>query len=368
MVSLFRMLGYIGIIILFALVERYTLYRDGNRIKLQSRQQYNVSIVTIILLSLLFGLYSIAITRIPYALDRAYYALTFSENWVNPHSVGLNLLYAILIRISSDPKILFFTVTFLCTLLVLLAHKVNHEAKLNTLVYLVLSEFFIYSFYFLKQAPAMALAAIATTLLLQEKKLLALLLLVLAILFHESALIIIPVYILILFADIPWVRRSSYILMVLVVIFFMPFTKVLVGLLEKLALESLSDLSFYFGNAGLIGEPINIPTTLKGVPFYLITLYGFRRRKEYIDRIQHYDQYMVMSVFVSITVLLSAYMYWMWRFGTFFFFPIFVFASQLASVNKDDKQDRLFSLLLMASLGFWTLRYLWRMFYLNGGF
>ena len=367
-VSVMRILGYIGLIVLVALVERYSLYKDGNKIKLQSRQQSKISIVTLLLISTLFGLYSLASAHIPYISDRGVYASAFSENGDDYFTIGLNQLYKFLILFSNDPKILFFTVTFLCTFLVLLAHRLNDDAKLNTLLYLVLSEFFIYSFYLLKQAPAIALAAIAITMLLQEKKLLSLLFLVLAILFHESALILIPVFILILFADIPWVRRGSYILMGLVVIFFMPFTKVVVGLLEHLALESLSDLSFYFGNAGLIGEPVNIPTTLKGVPFYLITIYGFKRRKEYINRIPHYDKYMIMSFFVSITILLSAYMYWMWRFGTFFYFPIFVFASQLASVNKDDKQDRLFSLLLMVSLGFFTLRYLWRIFYIYGGF
>jgi len=367
-VSVFRMLGYVGFIVLVAVVERYSLHRDGNQIKLQSRQQRNISIVTIILLSLLFGLYSIASTRIPYALDRGVYAKAFSESRVDRSTIGLNMLYRILIPISNDPRILFFTVTFLCTFLVLLAHRMNHKAKPNTLLYLVLSEFFIYSFYLLKQAPAIALAAIATTLFLQEKKLLSLLFLVLAILFHESAFIIIPVYVLILCADIPWVRRGSYILMALVVIFFIPFSRIAIRVSGTLVPKLLTELRSYIDDTGAMKVSVNILTTLKGIPFYLITIYGFRRRKEYIDRIQHYDQYMIMSVFVSITVLLSAYMYWMWRFGTFFFFPIFVFASQLASVNKDDKQDRIFSLLLMASLGFWTLRYLWRMFYLNGGF
>ena len=172
----------------------------------------------------------------------------------------------------------------------------------------------------------------------------------------------------ILCADIPWVRRSSYILMILVIFLFKPFTKVAIGVLENLVSGNLARLSFYFGDTGLINDPVNILTTIKGFPFYLITIYGFKRRKEYINRIPHYDKYMIMSFFVSITILLSAYMYWMWRFGTFFYFPIFVFASQLASVNKDDKQDRLFSLLLMVSLGFFTLRYLWRIFYIYGGF
>ena len=367
-VSVMRILGYIGLIVLVALVERYSLYKDGNKIKLQSRQQSKISIVTLLLISTLFGLYSLASAHIPYISDRGVYASAFSENGGDYFTIGLNQLHKFLILFSNDPKILFFTVTFLCTFLVLLAHRMNDDAKPNTLLYLVLSEFFIYSFYLLKQAPAMALAAIAITMLLQEKKLLSLLFLVLAILFHKSALIIIPVYLMILCADIPWVRRSSYILMILVIFLFKPFTKVAIGVLENLVSGNLARLSFYFGDTGLINDPVNILTTIKGFPFYLITIYGFKRRKEYINRIPHYDKYMIMSFFVSITVLLSAYMYWMWRFGTFFYFPIFVFASQLASVNKDDKQDRLFSLLLMVSLGFFTLRYLWRIFYIYGGF
>ncbi len=367
-VSVMRILGYIGLIVLVALVERYSLYKDGNKIKLQSRQQSKISIVTLLLISTLFGLYSLASSHIPYISDRGVYASAFSENGGDYFTIGLNQLHKFLILFSNDPKILFFTVTFLCTFLVLLAHRMNDDAKPNTLLYLVLSEIFIYSFYLLKQAPAMALAAIATTMLLQEKKLLSLLFLVLAILFHKSALIIIPVYLMILCADIPWVRRSSYILMILVIFLFKPFTKVAIGVLENLVSGNLARLSFYFGDTGLINDPVNILTTIKGFPFYLITIYGFKRRKEYINRIPHYDKYMIMSFFVSITVLLSAYMYWMWRFGTFFYFPIFVFASQLASVNKDDKQDRLFSLLLMVSLGFFTLRYLWRIFYIYGGF
>ena len=367
-VSVMRILGYIGLIVLVALVERYSLYKDGNKIKLQSRQQSKISIVTLLLISTLFGLYSLASSHIPYISDRGVYASAFSENGGDYFTIGLNQLHKFLILFSNDPKILFFTVTFLCTFLVLLAHRLNDDAKLNTLLYLVLSELFIYSFYLLKQAPAIALAAIATTMLLQEKKLLSLLFLVLAILFHESALILIPVYILILCADIPWVRRGSYILMILVVIFFIPFSRVAIRISGTLIPQLLTELQSYIDDTGAMETSLNILTILKGFPFYLITIYGFKRRKEYINRIPHYDKYMIMSFFVSITILLSAYMYWMWRFGTFFYFPIFVFASQLASVNKDDKQDRLFSLLLMVSLGFFTLRYLWRIFYIYGGF
>ena len=171
-----------------------------------------------------------------------------------------------------------------------------------------------------------------------------------------------------LFADIPWVRRSFYILMVLVVIFFIPFSRVAIRISGTLIPQLLTELQSYIDDTGAMKTSLNIFTTIKGLPFYLITIYGFRRRKDYIGIIQHYDKYMIMSFFVSITILLSAYMYWMWRFGTFFYFPIFVFASQLANANKDDKQDRLFSLLLMVSLGFFTLRYLWRILYIHGGF
>ncbi len=361
-----RMLGYVGLIVLVALVERYSLSRDGNRIKLQSRNQSKISIVTLTILSVLFGLYSSVGMSIAQTEDRIVYARTFFENITDFHTVGLNFLYKILTPFSNNPKILFFTVAFLSVFLILLAHRLNNDAQPNTLLYLVLSQCFIYSFYLLKQAPAIGLAALATTMLLQEKTLLSLLFLVLAILFHESALIIIPVFILILFADIPWVRRSSYVLMILVVIFFIPFARVTIGVLGKFAPIYLADLPFYFGDEGLVAESMNLPTTVKGFPFYLITIYGFRRRKEYIGSIRHYDKYMIMSFFVSITFLLSAYMYWMWRFGTFFYFPVFVFASQLASVNKDDKQDKLFSLLLMVSLGFITMRYLYRLFYVFG--
>ena len=48
-----RMLGYVGLIVLVALVERYSLLRDSNRIKLQSRNQSKISIVTLTILSVL---------------------------------------------------------------------------------------------------------------------------------------------------------------------------------------------------------------------------------------------------------------------------------------------------------------------------
>ena len=187
-----RMLGYVGLIVLVALVERYSLLRDSNRIKLQSRNQSKISIVTLTILSVLFGLYSSVGMSIAQTEDRIVYAQTFFENITDSHTVGLNFLYKILTPFSNNPKILFFTVAFLSVFLILLAHRLNNDAQPNTLLYLVLSQCFIYSFYLLKQAPAIGLAALATTMLLQEKTLLSLLFLVLAILFHESALIIIP--------------------------------------------------------------------------------------------------------------------------------------------------------------------------------
>lgn len=371
-----KILAYIVFIIITYVITNYSYRRSNRSITLQSHNSSYINFrnnkqrigwLAIIFLSALIGLYSNIYSKYPYTSDRGNYAIRFVNQWDDPWTPGLNLLADFLHIFTNEPKVLFFTVSFLCLFVTLIAYRIFDEAEPQALLLMSMSTYCIYSFYLLKQGPSIAFAAISLAALFKKKWLLSIALLIIAITFHEAALILIPLYIVLLGAKKRLMRIFEYIVLILSVIFFSVASSVATEFIRQWLPNLTEQVSGYVDEGGNIVQSFNFLTILKGFPYYVITFYGLWKRPLLKDKIKNYDRFLVLSTFASAVIIMSAYMYWIWRFAAYCYFPMFIFASLILRESAG-KERQIFYLLVGGTLFLFTIRYLFQMFFLYGGF
>lgn len=321
--------------------------------------QYNMknkklSYKTIIILTLIISLYSFVSTAHPYVMDKRVYAIKFSKDiyleQVKSESTGLYYLEDNMHRVTYNPDILFFVVAFIYTFITLVAYKKSKRAKPFALLLLLLSEYMFFGFYQLKQCLAIALVTLGMVEHENNHKIKAYLLIALAIIFHEAALITIPLLILLKGSNNKLIRIFEYISFILIVLFFYPITNFILRFIIKLVPFLAYQLTIYINESGSFITDLNFLTALKGLPFYVITTVGLLKRQELHDKIPNYDRYLTITFFISITIILSTYMYWFFRFGTFYYLFAFILAQELFEYIKDPKNKLLYLILVPGTL------------------
>ncbi len=222
-----------------------------------------------------------------------------------------------------------------------------------------------YSFYQYKQAPALGLMALSFAYYQRDKKLYALLFMIGAITFHESALAMIPLYVVIIGSGKKWVRIAEILFLFSCVVGF-KYINIGFVRISSFIPRLDSQLQSYLDDTGGIGIESNIATIIKGIPYYIITIVGLVNRYKLKDSIKFYDQYLTMSIFASVCVLMSAYMYWMWRFGSYVYFPVLIFASLIYREMGNNRE--LFKWTVITSLAFFTFRAFAQYYFKYGGY
>jgi hypothetical protein len=124
------MIGYAG---------KYKLSGGGGK-------ERRISWTAITFLSTLLGIYSVICSKLPYSSDRGNYVTRFVNHWDNPWTAGLNWLANFLHLFTNDPKVLFFSVSFLCLFVTLVAYRMFEEAEHQALLLMALSTYCIGSF------------------------------------------------------------------------------------------------------------------------------------------------------------------------------------------------------------------------------
>ena len=361
--SLLKFLLYVCIMMVFYFCARVKIRSDGS----MEKKELTVSKFAVVCLSTILGWYATICGQEPMSSDRYNYAVRFLNDYDDPWTFGLNTVADFLHLFTNDPNLLFFTITFLFFIVTLAAFHVFEEKERLSLLLLISSPYCLYSFYLLKQAPAIAFAALSIAAFLQKKRMLCLASLVIAITFHESAYILLPLFLVLLGAEKRWVRFLEYTVLILCVVFFQSISQFLVSILGGIP-SFMDQIDDYLSPSGAILQSSSVVTAIKGFPYYVITLYALFKRRWFKDRIKHYDRYLVLCVFASTMIVLSAFNYWMWRLGAYCYFPMFIFASLLMRECKGKQEKMLFYLAVVGSMLFITGRFLYQMFFLYGGF
>ena len=356
----------VSILIITKLPQRKRLLKTQKRLDISDYN--NLNLFSIIWLSVLLGFISIIVSRIPYASDRYNYVVRFVNYWDSPWTIGLNFLADMIHLFSNDPRVLFFIVSFLSLFITLIAYNFFDNSNFLGLIFMSLSLYNVYSFYLLKQSLSIAFAAISIAALLKNRYFISISFLLFSISFHEAAYILIPSYFIFIGAKKKWIRGLEYLFMIISILLFGGLANTAFNIVNEWFPSLSDDVMGYFDSNNDIILSSNIFTWVKGLPYYIITGYAVIRRRILKARIKKYDSYLLMGVFASGFYLMSFHMYWMWRFGSYFYFPLFIFAGQIIKSTTDGNERIFLVSVLSISLGLISLRYLSQIIFLYGGF
>jgi len=339
---------------------------DGNAIAFKNESILSMDVFQMLIISFAFGLYSIYITAPKLTHDRLNYAFSFRiERKLTP---AMNFIFDMIRKVTDNPKVIFFFISFFMLFLLLVACKINTSFRPRAFSLMAVSNLLIFSYSGLKQAPAIGFIAIAVSLWLTKKYILAIGCSIVAVLFHESALIFFPMLFLLTGAKRRWIRIMEYVVMLLFLVAFPQMTQMALRVLTSIGIPVMGELEGYLDSIGGMAVNTNVLTVFKGVPYYLISILGICFRKKVKAKIENYDKYLVMSIFTSVVYMASLYMYWMWRFAIYFYFFDFIFAAQLIDKCENKRHASLFYYIVLFLLVLISFRYYMQYFISYGGF
>ena len=362
---------FIFVFIMYQSAKRYRYKQLKSNANHKYRDIERISIICIFILAIIMGGYSLICGQIPYGGDRGNYATRFSSDihkeFVKNNSLGLYYLQEFLHIFSYKPELLFFVVPFLYLFITLVAYRMCEDVEPLAILLMGLSLYCLFGFYMFKQCMAIAFIAVSFVAFTKKKKLLFIGSIFLALCFHESSWIVIPLYIASIGSKNKFIRIVEYILIIVCVIFFSQINQILIQLTSFIPGMD-KQISGYLDESGGMEGDLNVLTAFKGLPYYIITIVGFLKREQLKEKIKNYDTYMIFSVFASATTVLSSFMYWMWRFGAYCYFPIFVFASLIHRELEDNKEKVYFKYILVVIFFTLVLKQLSQYYFYYGGF
>jgi len=337
------------------------------------RHNIKMPIFTALVISSLFTLFNVYVTTHSVAIgsDRQNYILNFNGYRSTP-SIGLRFVMDFVHLTGGDIQTLFYITTFVTTFITLIAYRLSKKANPYVFYLLCITQYFLGTLTALKQCYASAFAVLFLVFILeynsQKSRLAAILCVTLSCLFHPAGYILIPIYIIVATEK----RRKSiapYIFILLVIGLFFNKFMVAAAMLLRTTVPSLASkiLEYFSESSNSVQENINY-SFLKGIPYYIIVLIGLVRRRDLRERIEHYDDYLIIVGTGAFIYLVSIYNAWLVRFVYFFSFVSFTFFSQLLKTMEIKENIIILNIVVQISLILITYRFLYLVYKLYGGF
>ena len=310
-IALFKILLYYAIIYFTYCVARS-----------YEKKSMKIPVYMKIIICFLFIGYLYIATTIPYVMDKKIYALKYSNDiylsQVYNDSIGLWVITKILHIFSYNPMFLFSVVMFIFMYLTLVSYEKIDDADSFSLLLLLLSEYPFFGFYQIKQCLALGFVSLGFAYYLKKKNFLAFVCFVIGILFHETAVIIFPVLLIMKGSKKKTIRLLEYLLLLITCLFFAKISSFILSIISALFPTLYSNWNIYL-NGNYIISNLNFMTTLKGLPFYIMVfifvIFGIAKK----SKVENINMYLILSLFNCFFIILSGYMYWMFRFGSYFY-------------------------------------------------
>lgn len=339
-------LGLLIYILIYSIFGLCTVAEYGTSLKYNSekvaihRKMPWILILSFSIVCALFNYYSTSISA-GMGSDRKNYLFDF--NGFRSASVGLDIVFAIVKFFSGDIYTAFYLTTFLCCLITFYAYRKLPDADYNTILFLLSTNFVVFTFTGLKQCYACAFAALFFAFAFRERTkrnvIVCIILIIVASMFHSTGFILVPVYMFILFSP----RKSGYInltiiLLILVAIFIQPISLVVARVVEGPFPQLASTITQYLGSESSFGtQELNI-TALQGFPFYILIVLGLLNRKMISKVEPRYDMYLVLAALGGLFYILSFFSYWMSRFSSIFFIPMgILYAMNMKYMSRNNR-------------------------------
>lgn len=301
--------------------------------------------------------------------DRLNYIYEFSGARA-PDSLGLQWIFSLVHTLGGDIYTVYNITTFITVFLTLYAYKKSKYANEKVILLLLSTQWVFFTFTALKQSYANAFAALAFVKIIEGEKrkdyLWGSFFIVLAILFHSSAIILVPITILIIINK--TLSKKSGIISAFVIIgslfiqkIAVLFAKIINPFLPMVAAK-ISQYMTDFGASG--GDSLAV---LKYVAIFVILLWAIVNRNRYINTIEGYTKYEMVTLFAAILLLYSVISYWFVRFIDMLYFPVFVFYVLIDKGTMLSGNRNLIRCIVYGSQFFFTFRWILRIFNIYGG-
>lgn len=344
------------------------------RLKEPISSSYKISILSIIVIALLFTIYNFIITKLSVSLsgDRYNYNLNYL-GLRNSSSSGLTFLISILRYFSSNVETLYYVSTFVTVTVTLIAYKICDEASPKALLFLFTTQYVFFTFAGMKQCYTNAFASLCIILALRNKgikdNLLCIALIALSIWFHPSGYLLIILFIMIKVRKTRAINIIFFITMTIAIVFLEPLLLRSASLVAPIAPSAAIKVYEYFGESGKEAlKTTGFMSALKGIPFYIITLVGWLKRRELLKEINNYDNYLFLSGVISFIYISSVYNSWVIRLAYFLYLPVAIYFVKIMQSLKNKNNYIILNFLVFGINALITLRFV-VLIYLNyGGF
>lgn len=363
--SIFLYLFSCSIILLIA----NNSYKKSVRIGEQKRK---ITFLFVFIISLFFGYYN-SFNSIPglYGGDRLNYLQDFFGRLTAYPGFDWYLRMMRKLTNGSFQSMLNFT-TFICCFFMLIAYKYCPISTIDTLVYILTTNFVFFTFVGLKQGTAGIFANLFFLILFSGKKsrimdALCWLMIILACSFHVTGYILIPIYFMMRLEYKG--KKSLRLLMVLIaaIVLMRPLLLSLASIIYPILPRVTLKIYEYLAE----GNTQDLDGTLaviKGLPYYILALFAIRNRNYYITKIPDYDKLLILTVLAALLAFSTIISYWFSRLSNLFVFPLGLLFGQLVlHAEFEAKKHNLIILVLFPEL-FLTLRSIILVFLNYGGY
>lgn len=289
---------------------------------LNNKFRRKTSLFIILLLTLILSIYSTYLASTGILVDTIRYSWSFNyryptysnslEDMLNAKTeVGFLYLNKVIYIFTDNSIWLFFCCAFISTSLTFyVASKINGYL-INFVMLYMMSQYYLFTTYTLKQALAVSFANLAIYQLFKNRNLLFIIYTAIAISFHTSSLVLFIYYILTKIIK----TRRSYIY----ILIGTPLLALSMGLLMNFVLPNIPFFSSYIFSEDQLNQQIEgYGVIFRGLPFYILSVYLLIYRNRLATKFKHIDKYIIACLLFSMSWILAVQYYWILRFCWYF--------------------------------------------------
>lgn len=371
------MLGIVGAssyfiaAILTTIIAKSKYVKFANGIDNSKNNVSKLSVAWVMIFALFFTLSNVFITNISngYGNDRTNYYIDFYGRKVAWQ--GVDFLLRFIHGFSDDFNVFLYFCTFVCFMIVFAAYRISDDATPDCLIFVLSTSMFMSTLNHLKQCWVNALAMVFFALLLSQKSLtrdiLCIAISLIAGYFHATGFILLPIYL--IFRILENNRKSIKWIIIPIIIFYIYFKPILLFVAEMAQspapLLSQKILEYFAEDTYHVDEGSAL-AVFKGLPYYILVLWGYIRRKKLSSIYKNYDKVLILSLLGIVFFLFSANSYWMGRFTVVFAFPMGILYSMIIS-NSIENNKWILKISILGGSFFFSLRTIVLMFINYGG-
>lgn len=339
----------------------YTSATCTKNLDISTSTNNRIPMVKSIIISVILANYSAYLATSGVLVDASRYAWSFLFRYpqyygsittlINaPTEPGFLIVNMLVSKLTDNPFWLFLLIASITTFInIYCMFKLDKKYVVLILLYLI-SMYYFQTTYLLKQTLAVSFGNLAILAILQNRRKGYVIYSLIALTFHSTAIILLPMYFLFKIRNYKKAYVNSFIIFL---VLFLGFSPVINNILPNIPYVNQY---LNIENTTLVTSDGSFATILKGVPYYIITVFGFIKIKQLNRNMKNANVFIIFSLLYSMSWLLTYNFYWSFRIGWYFLFPTIILTSNLIKNITNKNEKMLGAIIIYTSLVIVTIR------------